>query len=409
MSEFRRYPKSKTRQIADYNEIISKIGQSGIYCIDNGIMSLCRILVGSRGLWRTSYAVDYGLGGYNIPDNLEFEPIYNAIHEFLDTGSTDMSCDLREGLDVIADRIAELTDVNASCCGGSGGTGSGGISPDVPANSYIDDDVTPPAGFSDYPAYSQHKCDAAHHYVNSVIDDLQYLLVADAAALTIGILGTALIVPGVNLVALLGLITVLVAQGVLAVTLQNVVDWYTDELDNLVCVVYSASSAGDAYTDLLSEISASSLSSFEEQLAAMFISQGAINQAYELANIPNVGNDCTSCEPSVLFGVTYGTLIASAPNQRDVQSVNHPTLGGAIKYVACTFDPPPTSLTASVLSGVVTNGAQDNAFRAYDSTSQIYSDNDPYTSLGNVAGDEILTDTTDGGTTSFVIRYDWTV
>ena len=94
MSDYRKY--SNTRQLVDFNNAVSGLGDFGLYCISGGVMSIIRVLLKERGLWRSTYVIDRDDGGYFVPSLEDFGQIDEAISEFL--GGSDMTCDLKASL-----------------------------------------------------------------------------------------------------------------------------------------------------------------------------------------------------------------------------------------------------------------------------------------------------------------------
>jgi hypothetical protein len=190
-----------------------------------------------------------------------------------------------------------------ACCSG----GSGGQSPDAPPIDYTDDGTTPPDGFDDYPSYTDHKCNAAHQFLSDVRADLSWLETADIAALTATGLGAALLVPGVNVAALLALLLLFVSLGVMISEINAVEQWLVDNEQDVLCAIVTGATPTESYTELESLITGSTLTTQQQTLLLYFATQSAVNRVYEPSNITYTGGDCSGCGNDCLAGFLYGS------------------------------------------------------------------------------------------------------
>ena len=361
--DIRKY--ARTRQIMDYDNIVDKLGQGRIVCIDEGVLSIVQYLLGSRGLWRSSYAVDRFNDVYTIPSIEEFKPIDNAISEFLEEADNMATCS------ELAELIASLS---ASLSGGLGGccdNGSGGQSPDEPFSTFEDDGDNFPDGFEDRDDYNQYKCNAAQWFINRWQQDIGWLQTGGlAGGLAAGILGAYLLVPGINVIALAGLLILTVSLGVFAGELDAIQTWLDEENDILRCLLYSSVSASEASEALLSYLAGSSLTDQQQYIASYWVTNAAINEVFTAANVPELGAECLcGCDDyTVDIGIDLGgdsaqSVFSGADNRHWVQWT-----------YACEI----TLETLNVSQTITT--PSNNAYRLYDgSLSVIYSSNTPPT------------------------------
>src|SRR3989337_4144876 len=85
MSEFRKWPKTTTRTIIDFERLLGRLDTEGdtLICAPVALVDIIRKLLRDRGLWRTTYAKDQYETGYTLPTTEELKPIDDMISEFL--------------------------------------------------------------------------------------------------------------------------------------------------------------------------------------------------------------------------------------------------------------------------------------------------------------------------------------
>jgi hypothetical protein len=265
-------------------------------------------------------------------------------------------------VNVAAPNVAVTVNCN---CGGSGGQG-----PTTPPTDYTDDGETPPTGYPDYPTYNQAKCNASQWVVNTIAGDISWLLGVDIAGMTVAALGVGLLIPGIDLVAALGIFLFMASIGVFTSSLVSVQSWLSANSDDIRCAIYSAVSATEAKAAVIALIEASALSSTEQSVLKYFITQAAINKAFDFSNVPNLGADCSGCYGGVETEAIFGIIDWS--NLGDYQNVNGP-VDGSIAWGEFT----------------VNNGA----------TLKFTPDNTPYEGLP-VVGCIVWSEQSEGGLTS---------
>lgn len=320
-----KYPQGNTRQIMDYNRFIELTGEKQLVCLDKGVMEIAKYLLGSRGLWPTSYATAWGEYSYTTPTEEEMKVIRNAIAE----ANIDMaSCD------DIVQAINDLGQMIASnqCCstgqgangGGTGGTGTDqqGINPWEPAepNDF-------PPNFPSLAEYKSHKCASAGKFMAGLIDDLNAAGILSLGALTILGIGTLLLaafitpVPWDDLLVIAGVFAFV--AGIQAACTDLATYVYNNQ-DELLCELYNGDSAtaskASAIAWLVDAIESFGYSEPIESgmitIVNSLVTNDAINRLFDnnpLWEAP--GFDCSACEPDTgEYTVNEGTEESAHPS-----------------------------------------------------------------------------------------------
>lgn len=301
-SETRNYRANK-RQIINYNNLISEIGEAQLVCVDKGVLSIARKLVSTRGLWRTTYATDYDDNFYHIPDDAEFRVIEDAIGEFLEAINP-MNCN---------DLITELSDIAAAiretaCCPGIGAAGAGAT--DVQGTDAQDDGSTYfPAGYADRDEYTTAKCEFAEDIRLNLITDLTYIkngtIVTLAASALIGALITP--IPGDEILAFAGFVASLLVQGLIVSTAQGVIDELTNNAAAWRCAIYEAETLDDAKDEAIATLS---LTTLEDALLGYMLPNYAWNNLFDYSgDVPNHGVSCNDCVCDFVLALGSGTIL----------------------------------------------------------------------------------------------------
>jgi len=191
--------------------------------------------------------------------------------------------------------------VNACC------SGSGGESPDTPASDYDDNGTDVPDGYDGtYSEYRYQKCQAINGYIDDIQTDMAYLRTLDATAIIALGVGVML-VPGINMATLIGLLLIWVADLVLVTKIINIETFLSTNRDAIVCLLFDATNAQAAKEAFESYVASSSLDAAERTVLGIFITQAAINDAFEASNVRDLGYNCASCDSDdsvyVLVGV----------------------------------------------------------------------------------------------------------
>lgn len=343
-----KYPQGNTRQIMDYNRFIELTGEKQLVCLDKGVMEIAKYLLGSRGLWPTSYATAWGEYSYTTPTEEQMKVIRNAIAE----ANIDMaSCD------DIVQAINDLGQMIASnqCCstgqgangGGTGGTGTDqqGINPWEPAepNDF-------PPNFPSLAEYKSHKCAAAGKFMAGLIDDLNAAGILSLGALTILGIGTLLLaafitpVPWDDLLVIAGVFAFV--AGIQAACTDLATYVYNNQ-DELLCELYNGNSATESKANAIAWlVDAIESFGYSEPIESgmitivnSLVTNDAINRLFD--NNPlweSPGFDCSACEPPVTeYAYHVGTELTSHPsNPFDSQ----PDLVGSCQVVDVYWDVP---------------------------------------------------------------------
>lgn len=261
--------------------------------------------------------------------DIENADILNAINQII-KAINDKDMTVNEG-DCTPETNVSITNshpitvnITADCGCGAGGAQPGqpasGTEPGDPADP---DNCTPPDGFSDCAEYWAYKCDVATYIVDNLLTDTQWWQGVNISILTATTVAGALLsfVPGVNIVALLGMLLLAIAEGIQQYILQDAEDALTSAYDDLICVLYNAQTAADAMTDILSAISdavdsveADTLLRYETKTFLNYhISQDGLNKLFDLdqslVNLPT--GDCEACvENCPDYLIVYGTYVS---------------------------------------------------------------------------------------------------
>lgn len=248
MAESRNY--AKTRQMVDFNNVLSKIGNNGLYCIDRGVYSIIRQIIKDRALWRTTYYTNLRIDGYDIPDIEDFVPIDRALSEFL--GGGDMSCNLLDGLKGIEAAIRAIQ------CGNGGGINAGtdgqlrygtGRVYSAPTSN----EAAAAAGFDDMSAYDAHKCDAANAIIDGLIASINNLAGLSLFQLVAG--GTVLFAVGLLSNPPLAIVALVAGLGLATGAFYSLANAIDDNRQSLVCALYNSDDTITAYDELKANLS----------------------------------------------------------------------------------------------------------------------------------------------------------
>jgi len=298
MPEFRPY--YDKRQIIDFSGVVSDLGANGIYCIDNGVMRILRYLVGTRGLWRSTYSIAGLADGYLCPDASEFLPVERAIAEFL--GETDMSCDLVGALNEIRDAIKGKScgsSPSETAMSSSGRWGSG-TNYQRPISFGGEGDL-----FATEGEFNASLCMKANWLIDGLIasiGNLSYISLAEAllGGVALGVVAFMSVPPAGALVALALAVGVSFALSDFCSDLQQ---YISDNREDFICAVYT-SETSDALFDAIDElidigIAAIGVTVGQEALAFVvmaFVDTDTMAQVYTADSRLNGSSDgCGGC------------------------------------------------------------------------------------------------------------------
>ena len=289
-----------------------------ILCVPKFAYDVARSMLAHYGKFRTSYAVSYGEQHYEIPSDAAFDDIEASIDLFL--GSRDMSCDIVEALECICDQFAlqvaatnELvaatytSSVNANYAGSIEQTaGEEGGSIPVGASA-------PDTGITD------RKCKAAHFIVDNVNLMVFDLLTSSPPPwYSIGEVAAYLEEIGANhgfanMLAEIYNGYSIFASFVFGATIdyEAIYDDIVLNYDAIVCALFNATSATDARTDFLAELT---VTGDEYSFVAELLYNNILNLLWfavadsetRLAGWPTTV-DCATCDTGFCVAHTLGT------------------------------------------------------------------------------------------------------
>lgn len=384
MTDFRRFPKSETRQLIDYNRFASLTGTKLLICLDKGVIEIARYLLNTRGSWRTTYVKNYvGTIGYEMPTEAEFNEVLHAIAE----SNEDMSSctEIAEAINNLGVTLSSTSSSSGCGCVVDSGTDITDLgdqeSEDVPSGSEF------PPGFSDRPEYDVYRCKAATHIVDGYIGTLR-----NWGGLT-GVVGglTVAIMVGLLLLTVppLGLSIILGALGSLAIidlglfaTLTLIADCLDDQREDLICQVYNSETAEGAVTVIqgaaaacIDDLDLGALASTFQLITDNLISVEQANVLVTKSGEVDAGpsGDCSLCgNPLMFFGLTKctpefsdgaGHLFEGIPIT--VTSCNGNTFGD-IRAVCEAESTEPVNVNRNVTFTVVEANGQDFYLTIYD-------------------------------------------
>jgi len=299
MSEFRKWPKTTTRTIIDFDRLVSRLQLQGdtLICVPVALVDIIRKLLRDRGLWRTTYAKDQDDIGYTIPTEEEFKPIEDMISEFL-WETNEMRCqDLISALNGIAASIS-------GCCQNSGpgyiSDGEGGFWYGTEAPLPLPDTFGGAGEFESEAAFNVHRCTAANNIISGLILSLNAWSVLSLAGLVAGALIVAFFVTAPPL----ALFLVLAGAGFSFGAMATLSSYINDNRQSWVCAIYNA----DSYASMLVEIDtrisdmviALDIGAFEVPITDLIhgaLSTDVFNTAFSVVGLPPVtdGIDCDLC------------------------------------------------------------------------------------------------------------------
>lgn len=312
MPELRPYPKGSSRTLIDYTAITELIGvgEGAIVCLPVSVIPIIRKLLLDRGLWRTTYVIDYGEMGYTIPTDVEFNPIRQIILETLQE-IENMTCasDVKLGLLAVANAITALA--RAQCCNTVGvniyqGTDEEGdiIYGTEPPIDFGDPEVDPPPdGYETWDDWFDQLCQNTYALADSFIatlSNLSYLSVFNLSVLVGAVGAFILLPPSISPMLLFWL-----AQLILSLsTLRELGAWLESNKNELVCAIYNADNAASAQTAIRGVLrtgltDASIDPALHEtilNIAMALLSTDTLNQLYTgEMKVTYPGADCEGC------------------------------------------------------------------------------------------------------------------
>lgn len=362
----RPYPRSGRRSIVDYNQLVTDSTEYIVLCVNKAVVGVAREFLLTRGLWPTTYAVNYGNDGYDLPTLVQMDLVEELISEFLED-TNDMDCtDFANSLTAIRDAISALSS-GAGCGCGSGDAGSD----DPPASGQtVDPPGTPggtvPPGFADLAEYEDYKCDVADWIVQSMRSDIFWMSAATIGTMPLVVFAGLLItpVPGARVAALL--FAVIALSGLAAGVFTSFLNAIDNNASALKCALYEATDVSDAKTDFESTFD-TAVDAETADLAwrfaiksvfDLFVSNHNINKLFvkdEFTSFPAA--TCTDCGVPQWWDTSYGTLIDYGSDWADFETLQV----GNDWWVGCGVQgdcPTNKTYNLSVVNGAWTNPSQ---------------------------------------------------
>jgi len=312
------YDKRQIIDVSNYGEI--DFEEDILICIPRFAWIAARSYLSVQAQWLSSFAVEYFDNSYETPSPAQFDKIQANIARFL--GEVDMSCDLEEGLQKIADELAALVakqcSINLACNTGSGG--ASGV--EAIAETYEDIGVDPPFGFDDYGTYEAYKCGVAQMIVDQFEADLEYIKDLALSEISILVLAGTLLspIPGDEVGALVGAILVWISEATLDALLSEVITAIIGDGDQLVCDLFLSIDVPGA-KQVFSNWGTEFLSVAARFVTSFWNGNDVINQLFQNGNFILPSSDCAGCAvPASSLRDTFTdddgvTLVVHTPDQ----------------------------------------------------------------------------------------------
>ena len=302
---------STGRQLVSWSILSSEFGQDAILCIDKGIVRILRILIGTRGLWDSTYYTALYDSGYDVPNASQMGVIREYISTFL-KDTNDMNCsDFVASLDGIRDAILGTP----SCCGSVGGAGGSDIpesATDTGQTGFHSGPV--PDGFTTWNEYDAYKCGYSTLLVDNLIADLAWLkvgigLFVPTYSVATTILLTTLVtpIPFDDILAIGGLIVALLISGIFTTQLVATYNETLAARDDLINTLNCADNATAARTDIfaLLDTTLAARSAVVRYMVKFWFPAYLVNDLFEENPIQRAkGLPAGTCECGVCLPIT---------------------------------------------------------------------------------------------------------
>lgn len=301
MVDYARYYDKRT--LVSHADFLDRTGRDGLVCLDIGVLHILRQLAKERALWRSTYYKSKEQERYELPTSAEFDLIDAEVSKFLEETADMATCEqLLEAVTDVATAIRQT-----ACCEGN----STGIQ-DIGGTPYygLEDPLSEPTAFGEGEEfeteqdYLDHKCYAANAIAYGLSVSLSSISVISIASLTLGatITGAAIAFGLFNPPA--ALIFALVATGLAVTALHQISNYIEENLEELVCILYTSTTAVDAYDDVQDWIDGAAI-----DLGFIELEAGAIvdivmsmapidtmNNLYRQVGIPEIPQGNVSCD-----------------------------------------------------------------------------------------------------------------
>lgn len=229
-------------------------------------------------------------------------------------------------LEAIAAAIGAAQTGGSSCCVLGGETDvtdvDDGPGEDVPLGEEF------PPGFADRAEFDSYRCKASYWLIRNYTQTLRNWagLFGTVGGLTIGVISALMLltVPPVGLMVIVAALGVLVGVDIgLLIVLEQISDGIDEDIDELACCVYNASSSSDAaqcIRDKASEVIgelAPALAVTYEAITDNLISNDQadvlVNKDPSIDALPE--EDCSACEPTCSLILEHGTLVSGSMDE----------------------------------------------------------------------------------------------
>lgn len=355
MTETRPY--YSTRQIIDVDSFLEERDTYYLMCLSKAQLHALRIMAKTRLLWPTTWAKERYEQSYLLPDATDWDAIDAHISEFISESERVEMCNnaMLDALQDIASSIRLSSCCGASVTGGQEIDGEFYYGQETP----LSEPIAFGAGeeFETEGAYESHKCEIANGIINGLIGSLNGISLISLAGLLASSVLAAIVGFGLIFAPPVAVILAVLASGLTFAFFGLLADEIDDNKEILVCLLYSASDAVEAYDNLKQAIEDLSidLGAIEIQVGPLLdlVMQmspiDTMNALFENVGLPTIPGSTIECEtacgqqcPEWLYFYGAGDALVlgqslTATSEYD-SGVGHHRLLVATNVTDCTCD-----------------------------------------------------------------------
>lgn len=299
--EIRQY--NKKRQLVDVDYFLASRDDYYLMCISKAQLYAVRKLIKTRLLWPTSYVKERYEQSYLLPSAGDWDDIEEHIAELIYRSEGVEMCNA-----ALINAIENLSaSVRLSSCCFEAGAGTqtidGGIYYGSETPLEEPTSFGPGEEFGTEEEYNLHKCATANAIVNGVILSLNNLSLLTLLNLVAASLLAAVVGLGLLFVPPVAIVVAVVVSGLTFAFFSELSQEIDDNKETLVCAIYSASGAVDAYDQFKQAIE-----NFAVDLGVIEIQVGPVldlvmqmapidtfNAMYEAVSLPSIPGDPVDC------------------------------------------------------------------------------------------------------------------
>lgn len=385
-------------------------------CVTKAQLHALRVMAKTRLLWPTTWAKERYEQVYLLPDSADWDLIHAHISDWIAESEVIELCNsqLVNALETIATNIRL-----SSCCfeGGSGLQQIGGNTYYGTATPLSPPTVFGPGEeFETEAAWETHKCEVANGIVNGLIGSLNGVSLLTLTSLIASSVLVAVVGIGLIAVPPVAAITACIAAGLTFAFFSTLATEIGNNRQSLVCLLYNANGAIDAYDQFKAAIEQLSvdLGLIEVEVGAIIdlVMQYApvetFNALYEAIDLPPIGGDTVDCQAACTcpdYDVFYGTF--NETNNRLTSQLVSTYHRGYMRFNhnGTAFCGPNVAITVTLISGAPASGT-GQAYIINDVDGNPVYSSDTIPPAGTVGGSIYIRDAVAPYNT-FVVQVDW--